>query len=175
MKMAKRKRKAKRAQPSELVKRNQGKQKFLFWDDFLKHTGAKIHISSKNSHGQKITYFKKFTVSKSHYQQNSHFQNRIFLKNLIFKIAIFTKITFLKSHFSQKSHFRSQFSTKTAFSKSYFSQKSHYLNHQNQVNLCTKNVILPQCALFKRVFVSFVALFSHCVFVPFLWSQESSA
>ena len=27
------------------------------------------------------------------------------------------------------------------------------------MNLCTKNVILPQCALFKRVFVSFVALF----------------
>ena len=54
MKMAKRKRKAKRAQPSELVKRNQGKQKFLFWDDFLKlqHTGAKIHILSKNSHVQ---------------------------------------------------------------------------------------------------------------------------
>ena len=137
------------------------------------HTGAKIHISSKNSHGKK--------KNKSHISRNSQFQNRIiskihifktvfFKKNLIFKIAIFTKITFLKSHFSQKSHFRSQFSTKTAFSKSHFSQKSHYLNHQNQVNLCTKNVILPQCALFKRVFVSFVALFSHCVFVPFLWS-----
>ena len=63
MKMAKRKRKAKRAQPSELVKRNQGKQKFLFWDNTL---GQKSTFYPK-IHMVKIKYFKKFTFSKSLY------------------------------------------------------------------------------------------------------------
>ena len=49
----------------------------------VQHTGAKIHILSKNSRIENHTFY------------------RIHLS----KISIFTKFTFLNSHFSQNSHF----------------------------------------------------------------------
>ena len=49
----------------------------------LNHTGAKIHILSKNSHIENINFY----------------------KILISEISFFTKFTFVNSQFSQKSHF----------------------------------------------------------------------
>ena len=59
------------------------------------HTGAKIHILSKN-HILKIPLFTKYTFLKLHFSQNSHFWNLIFHKIHIFEISFFTKFTFLK-------------------------------------------------------------------------------
>ena len=72
---------------------------------FLDHSGAKIHVLSKNWHTEnpnfykihisKISCFIKFTFMKSHFSQNSHFWNHIFHKIHIFKVSFFTKFTFL--------------------------------------------------------------------------------
>ena len=84
-------------------------------EDLAFHTGAKIHISSKNSHVQnhmiqeicifKIIILFKLTFSKSHFQQESYFQNRIFHTNHISKAIFHTNRIFIfflqKLHFSQ--------------------------------------------------------------------------
>ena len=75
-----------------------------------KHTGAKIHISSKNHmfknlnfhkiHIFKVSFVAKFTISKPHFSQNSHFQSLIFQRIHNFKVSFFTKFTISESYFS---------------------------------------------------------------------------
>ena len=70
------------------------------------HTGAKIHILSKNS----------------------HIENPNFYKIHLSEISFFTKFTFLKSHFHKIHNSEISIFTKFTFSKPYFSQNSHFLS-----------------------------------------------
>merc|ERR1739836_330655 len=80
----------------------------------LEHTGAKIHILSKNLHFQnriiskihifEITILTKIVISKSHFSQKS-------LSEIIFKISFFTKVTFQKPSFPKNRIFKISFFT----------------------------------------------------------------
>ena len=122
-------------------------------------TFANCTLGQKSSFYPKIHMFK-----KSHFSRNSQFQNRIISKIHIFKTEFFTKISFSKSQFSQKSHFRSQFSTSCIFKITFFTKVTLFLDYQNQVNLWTKSVILPQCVLIgQNSNATFLVMFKHCV------------